>query len=204
MTTYDQDIILLEQLHTGDPAAFATVYNRYRNPLRYLAESLLNDETDAQDIVQEFFIAFWEKKLFTHIDPALSKGDGTLIRNYLLRCIKNKCLNHLSRNKRQAISLQQTLLEETTPENSYIPERQLENKELELQLLRAMAQVPPQAARIFALAYGQSKSRKEIAAELRISSQTVANLLARAVKRLRTALKNSRQTCGTSPANNVY
>lgn len=206
MSAYDRDIVLLQQLHANNAEAFEFLYNKYRNPLRYLAESMLHDEMEAQDIVQDFFILFWEKSLFTHIDPSLDKGDGALIKNYLYRCIHNKCLNHLSRNKYKVntTSLHKTLTEELTPERSFIPDKILENKELRHQINAAVAEIGPQSAKIFTLAYEHDKSRVEIASELNISPQTARNLLTRAMKHLRSYLKNVHPACGTTPKESVY
>lgn len=206
MVNYDQDSFLLEQLHADNAEAFEFLYNKYRNPLRYLAENMIQDEMEAQDIVQDFFISLWEKRLFTHIDPSLDKGDGSLIRNYLYRCIHNKCLNYLSRDKHKlnTTSLHETYTEELTPERSFTPDKMLENKELRYQINAAVTEIGPQSAKIFKLAYEHDKSRVEIAAELNISPQTARNLLSRAMKQLRNYLKNVHPTCGTTPTETVY
>jgi RNA polymerase sigma-70 factor (ECF subfamily) len=200
MIADNSDILLLQQLNEGDATAFTLLYNQYRNWLRFVAQDLLQDEMEAQDLVQEFFIDFWEKRLFTHIDPSYDKGNGTLIRNYLFKAIRNRCLNQLQRKKIKSV----TLNESTLQESLYITEHFLENKDLQLQLHTAFSHVPAQSARVFQKAYLQHKTRNEIAAEMGISPHTVKNLLGTALKILRPLLKKSYSPASPSPAKNVY
>jgi len=189
MAAIKQDSILLEQLKTGSEQAFEEFYAKYRKYLMVVAVSLLNDEMEAQDLVQEFFIDFWQKQLFNKIDPAYSKGEGDLMKNYIHRIVYNRCMDRISQRK----SLQQKIDDMPAPDISCPPENRMEalewQRQLSYTLQAAIAKVPPLSARVFELSYIHRKSRHEIAAQMGVSPHTVKNQLVRAVRILRAQLK---------------
>lgn len=189
MSVQEQDRLLLEQLKAGDERAFAVFYDRYRKYLMVAAVSLLEDEMEAQDVVQDFFIDFWRKQLFNKIDPLYNKGDGGPIKGYIHRIIYNRCLDKISQRK----SRQHRIEVMPSPDMSCPPENRIENREWQQQmgmaLQSAISKVPPLSARVFQLSYIEHKSRNEIATIMGVSPHTVKNQLLRAVKILRTQLK---------------
>lgn len=186
-SAYEQDIILLEQLKSGSPAAFSRLYVQQRRYLQVVALSLLDNEMEAQDVVQEFFIDFWEKRLFLKINPA--GKTAPFIRNYIYRIIYNRCMDKLDQryNKLRKIS-RMPAPENTAPADLRIENQEWQN-ELGIALEAAIREVPPLSAKVFELSYLRHKSRNEIAAELGISPHTVKNQLARAIKILRSRLR---------------
>jgi RNA polymerase sigma-70 factor (ECF subfamily) len=189
MSNQEQDIIILEQLKAGSEQAFATFYAKYRKYLMVAAVSMLEDQMEAQDVVQDFFIDFWQKQLFNRIDPAYNRGDGGPVKGYIHRIIYNRCLDKLSQRK----SRQQRIEDMPAPELVCQPENRTENREWQQQLgialQSAINKVPPMSARVFQLAYIEHKSRQEIATLMGVSPNTVKNQLLRAVKILRSQLK---------------
>lgn len=189
MSVNEQDILLLDQLKTGNEQAFAAFYTRYRKYLMVTATSLLGDEMEAQDVVQEFFIDFWQRQLFHRIDPSYNRGEGEVIRNYIHRIVYNRCLDRIAQRK----SRQQRLDSMPIPDIMCPPEYRIENREWQLQLGTALQaaidKVPPLSAKVFQLAYIHHKSRQEIATEMGVSPNTVKNQLLRAMKILRAQLK---------------
>jgi RNA polymerase sigma-70 factor (ECF subfamily) len=189
MSAHEQDITLLEQLKAGSEQAFAVFYARYRRYLMVAAVSLLEDEMEAQDLVQDFFVDFWERQLYFRIDPGFNKGEGEVIKYYIHRIVYNRCLDRLAQRK----SRQHRMDGMPAPDLMCQPENRMENLEWQRQLSNAlgtaMSKVPPLSAKVFDLAYIQHKSRHEIAAEMGVSPNTVKNQLVRAVKILRSQLK---------------
>lgn len=189
MTVNEQDIALLEQLKAGSDSAFGTFYTRYRKYLMVVAVSLLEDEMEAQDIVQDFFIDFWQRQLFTRINPGYNNGEGEIFKGYIHRAVYNRCLDRLTRYK----SRQQRIDNMPTPDLICPPEYRIEKQEWQQQLgsslQAAIDKVPPLSAKVFQLAYIQHKSRLEIATLMGVSPHTVKNQLVRAVKILRSHLK---------------
>jgi len=189
MLVQEQDIFLLEQLKAGDERAFAVFYNRYRKYLMVAAVSLLEDEMEAQDLVQEFFIDFWQKQLFNKIDPLYNKGEAGPVKAYIHRIIYNRCLDRIARRKTRKHRLDTM----PSPEMSCPPESRIEASEWQQQigqaLQSAISKVPPLSAQVFQLSYIEHKSRHEIATIMGVSPHTVKNQLLRAVKIMRSQLK---------------
>lgn len=170
---------LLEKLKAEDLDAFKEVFVLYRKWLMVSALSILDDEDDANDIVQELFIDLWHKQLY--------KGIDTSLKNYLYGACRNRCLNLLAKQHRT-----QHWKDGMGPvKENFIELTQLENKELHDQLSRAVNHLPPRSAKVLTLTYFEGKSRREIAKDMQISPSTVKHQLARAVRLMRTILKNN-------------
>ena len=60
------------------------LFDRYYRPLVLYAGSLIDDDTMAEDLVQEFFVRLWEDDYLKHIEEkALS--------SYLFSSVRNSC-----------------------------------------------------------------------------------------------------------------
>jgi len=189
MSVYEGDVILLEQLKAGQAAAFATFYEKYRRYLMIVAISLMDDEMEGQDVVQEFFIDFWERKLYMKIDPRQSKCEATAIKNYVHKVVYNRCMDKLKERRVK----QNKIAHMPVQEEACAPEIRMEAEQWQHQLSwslnTAIAKIPPLSARVFELSYVQHKSRLEVALEMGVSPHTVKNQLMRAMKILRHHLK---------------
>jgi len=186
---YDQELVLLQHLKAGKPEAFAVFYEKYRKYLMIVATSLLEDEMEAQDLVQDFFIDFWERQLFMRIDPGQCRNEEVIIKSYIHKVVYNRCLDRLAQRK----SRQQRIARMPAQEEAVAPQVRMEAEEWQQQLSwslhAAIAKIPPLSARVFELSYIQHKSRLDVALEMGISPHTVKNQLVRAVKILRNHLK---------------
>ncbi len=57
----EKDTGLLRQVAAGDKAAFAELYDRLSRPLYTVVFRILNDGSEAEDIVHDVFISVWSK-----------------------------------------------------------------------------------------------------------------------------------------------
>lgn len=57
----DEDAALMLRMARGDREAFGQLYDRFSRPLHATARRILNDSKEAEDIVQDVFLALWEK-----------------------------------------------------------------------------------------------------------------------------------------------
>jgi RNA polymerase sigma-70 factor (ECF subfamily) len=175
---YGNDVILLEQLKAQDLVAFNYLYNNNRKWLYVLALSIIKDECEAQDLVQDLFIDFWQQAMYKQVT--------TSIKGYLSNTIKNRAFNFV-RNEGVRKKRENNI---PLPKEFVLPAYYLENNELKKELTAAMDDLSPAAAKVFNLAYLEHRSYHEIAADLSISRNTVMNHMVRALKILRTRLKN--------------
>lgn len=167
---------ILTDLMAGKEAAFKELFDRYYMPLCLYSVQITDSFDFAEDIVQEFFISFWEKKIYKQVRENL--------RHYLFYCIRNASLAALKKTKT-------VLLEEVEEEAYSLPDELTDESELTKQqavLLDNIKQLPEQCAYIFVEIVIHGKKYKEVAEELHISVNTVKTQLSRALKRLRGGL----------------
>ena len=159
---------LTKRLQNGDREAFDELYLKYNSAIYYNILKLTRDLIITQDIVQEVFIALWEKR---H-----SLDAGQEISGWLFVVSYNKSVNHLKRKLKE--SLTQKLQQDG---NSTIDaEDDLVNIRMSI-LEKAIEQLSPQRRRVFELCKLQRKTYAEAAAELQISKHTVKEYLSGAV-----------------------
>lgn len=193
--SYEEDNkLLLNDLKTGDKKAIVFVYEYYRKMLTVAAITILKDDEAAKDLVQQFYIDFFEHNLYLKIKAPFT------IKSYLFSCIRNRSINKLRddkrMNKRMAGAFHQ-LLEElpaAEPGKSELEDKSdLESGEKTLKQLDAAFwqtyQQVPTSAKTLELRYIDGLSREEIAERMGISVNTVKNNLKRALKTLRSNFK---------------
>lgn len=173
-------MILWQKLKEHDPDAFGHIYTTYRKWLMVVAYGFIQDDTEAQDLVQKFFIDLWQ------MDWSKSGALVGPIKNFLFISIRNRSINYIRSNeimRKRAARMQ-------LPPDYEPPADILENKELQQHLSDAMGQLPAMRARVFKLGYLHNFSRQQIANYLGITEATVKTHMALALKDLRSLLKN--------------
>ncbi len=159
----------ITRLQNDDKDAFNALYWKYHAALFSNVKKLTRDLVIAEDIVQEVFIALWEKR--SQLDA--EKG----IAGWLFVVSYNKSITHLKQQLKESVaqkSLEQPL------EESFEPEDDLLNIQV-LALEKAIEQLSPQKRRVFELCKLQRKTYQEAAEELKLSKHTVKEYLAGAI-----------------------
>jgi DNA-directed RNA polymerase specialized sigma24 family protein len=82
---------LVARVRTGDVAAFALLYERWYEPMRRLAATYVRSE--AQDIVQDVFLALWRGRASLRVRETLGA--------YLLAAVRHRAIDVKSRFKRE-------------------------------------------------------------------------------------------------------
>ena len=172
----DNDII--QALRAGEEDPFEIVFRSFYPALCRYAGSIVNDDDQAEDIVQQVFINIWEKRhtITFHVSA----------KSYLYRAVHNRCLNYLEQNKVRQMyaSENSTMAEPASPPD--LPQHQ---RELQLQITNAINKLPEQCRIIFKLSRFEEMKYAEIAAHLGISIKTVENQMGKALRVLREELK---------------
>jgi RNA polymerase sigma-70 factor (ECF subfamily) len=134
--------------------------------------TILANESDAQDIVQEAFLAFYE-----HIDAI----DAATALPYLYRIAHNKALTFIKQRKRYVPRDPQDFMN--------LPDKAASNPEKDYSALKtAITELPIRLATVIHLQYYDRMSYKEMATHLGISVKAVESLIVRAKKILRKKL----------------
>ncbi len=187
---------LVRAVAAGSHDALATLYDRYAESIHRLAVRLTNDRGLAEEIVQETFLALWNRaELF---DPA----SGSLA-TWLRSIARNRAVDRLraaARRPRPAGPTVETSVPDpverlaATPgfgdgaDPAAAPERAIELAELRTALREALATMPDPERRVILLAYQEGLSQAEIAARLGWPLGTVKTRTRRALGRLRVSL----------------
>jgi RNA polymerase sigma-70 factor (ECF subfamily) len=169
----NDDIPLFDALRSGKVEAFSHLYSLYRVRLTVYAISILGNESDAQDLVQDFFVDFYERQLYTTINSSL--------KHFLYISVKNRCLNKI----RDDANRQRILKIIAPPQERSSTESEIDIRRLQAEISSTIGNIAPLSSKVFELAYFKSMNRSEIAEEMGISPNTVKNQLLRALKIVR-------------------
>jgi RNA polymerase sigma-70 factor (ECF subfamily) len=171
-----EEAALAERVRRGDPAAFDALVVRYMRRAFAVAYRLMGQREDAEDLVQETFLAVLEK---IHTFQA-----GRAFSPWFFRILVNRGLN--ARKSRSLRNVDQ--IPETAASSLASPEREAERAELRGELGRAMQALPDRQKTIVRLFELEGFASPEIAEILGISEGTVRWHLHEARKTLRKAL----------------
>lgn len=175
-----EEKFLVNGLKNRNKIVFDFVFHYYYSGLCAFAERILGDETSAEDIVQDLFVALWmnHHKINIHIS----------LKNYLFSAVKNRSLDYIQKEKtRQKCRLEPSVKKEI-PENlsvSWFAESEL--KDL---LERSLKKLQPRCREIFELSRFEGLKNQEIAGRLNISKRTVELQISKALRVLRADMKD--------------
>jgi len=164
--------LLLQKIACDDQHSFQVLFDTWWEPLFQYAFKVLQNRQDAEEVVQEFFIHFWNKR---HELPELQS-----LAAYLFTALKNRILNHLAKKKYPVIPLD--VLHNDESEFSAITK--LEQKDTESTLRSLVNTLPRRMKQVYELHQFAGLSVPEIANATGNSEQTVRNQLNTAVKKL--------------------
>lgn len=168
------DAVLLARLRTGDARALAALIERYWSPLVAYAMRHTTSSDVAADIVQDVFVRLWERR-------ASWRREG-LVRGLLFRLTRNQSVSLLRRIRAHESAVRR-FAEMERPRAA--TSASAENAELRTALEAAIQALPRRRREVFQLRMVDGLSYEEIAVVMRISRQTVANQLSRALTTLR-------------------
>ena len=90
---------LIVRLREGDQTAFELLFHFYYPGLVIYASQFTADRAEAEEIVQDFFVRFWQK----HQQILLSDS----LKNYFFSSVRNSSLNYLKHKKIEASYLKE-------------------------------------------------------------------------------------------------
>lgn len=157
---------------------FQEIYHKYFKALCLVSFRCLNKMNEAEDVVQQVFLDFYE-----NIHTKTIEGD---LYSYLKRAVYYKSIDVIKKEKSQ-YKYVESLTE--TDQVAHM-ENLFDRTELEKTIYEVVDELPEQCRAVFVKSRHEGKSNKEIAAELNISVRTVEAHIFKALKRLKTALKD--------------
>jgi RNA polymerase sigma-70 factor (ECF subfamily) len=177
-TNEKEDLKLFEEIQYGNDKAFDTLFLKYYPGLCVYARQFV-DFADAEEIVQDVMLWFWENRTMQIFETSL--------KNYLFKSVKNRCITLINRNE-----LRQKIIHRIHKdlENVYEDPDFYIVKELTDKIETALKELPDTYREAFELNRFYQMSYKEIATQLNLSFKTIDYRIQQALKILRVKLKD--------------
>lgn len=178
--TAREEYELLQQVAEGNRVSFAKLHQRYHPRLyQYILTFLNNDAIEAEEVLQETFIAIWEKRetLFAvqHFEA------------YVRRSVKNRILNKLKQQEfHQRLG---KAIVERTEKNVEEVEESLQFNEYFKTAQEAIIKLPEKRRIIFLLSTQEGMSLDDIAISMNVSKSRVKQQLYKAIAFVKLYLK---------------
>jgi RNA polymerase sigma-70 factor (ECF subfamily) len=169
---------LIERLRSGEPAAVAELYDRYRNDIRAFARRLVGDPTIAEDLVHETFVSIPAAMASYRAEAAL--------RTFVFGIAVNHAKHHVraAARRRKAIAAYAS----EAKGSPTTPDQASERRELVVALHRALDELPIDQRVAFVLCEIEERSSKDVAEFVGVPESTVRTRLLHARKKLRELL----------------
>jgi RNA polymerase sigma-70 factor (ECF subfamily) len=168
--------------------SFEQIYLQYYSKMKRFAQEYVSTEADAENILQDVFADFWEKReiMLTHINVIA----------FLFTAIRNRCIDYLRRKTKE-----QEAMEYLQEEYNLTVKINLDSlvaldaglfyrEDIEKTVNRAIEALPDKCRRIFIMNKFKGKKQKDIADELNISVNTVETQMGIAYRKLKESLKD--------------
>jgi RNA polymerase sigma-70 factor (ECF subfamily) len=173
-------------MRRGDGGAFAALMRRNNRRLYRLARSILKNESEAEEVVQESYV-----RAFTHLDGF--KGEASLA-TWLARIVANEALGRL-RRRRPSVEIGDVADSLAAGPDTGVfsfagpsPEHAAAREEIRRLIEHAVDALPPSFRTVFILRAVEQMSIEETASCLGIPKDTVKTRFHRANRLLRQAL----------------
>lgn len=189
----DDDASLAQACRRGDLAAFECLVQRHQRLLLNVAFRMTGVYEDACEIVQESFLAAWQKMADFRGDAKLS----TWLTAIVVNLSRNRRQQMQQRDRREAYSLNAPIAggdgdapPDPPCEAPSVLER-MEEAELRLSLRRCIDALTPEFREVLVLRDMQEMSYEEVAATLKLRAGTVKSRLFRARDAVKDCLKKA-------------
>lgn len=179
------DKLLFDRIRSGDTKAFEFAFRKFAPRLEAFARKYTTDTEEAEDIVQDAFLKFWERRELL---------ENVSLTSFLFMLVKNSCLNYL-KHRQVTSTVEQRIPDTDTAERLYTadfvpdPSVMLMQKELSTSIEHIMEELPPKCKEAFVLSRLSGLKNREIATRMNITEKVVEKHITRALKRFRDGLR---------------
>jgi RNA polymerase sigma-70 factor (ECF subfamily) len=171
----DRETELMLRVKVGDRAAFEELFHLYEKPLTNYLFRLSGNRARSEDLLQDAFLRLWK--------AAPTYEPSAKVSTYIFRIAHNLFLNDAARRREKA-------LESMEAETRSDPSSDLNRRELQSQVQRAVESLPEGEREVLLLSEYNGFKYAEISEILGIPVGTVKSRMFSAVQRLKEALKD--------------
>jgi RNA polymerase sigma-70 factor (ECF subfamily) len=172
------DIVLMRRMAAGERTALGTLYERHAGVAFAFARRMLADADDAEEAVQDAFLALWRR-------AATFSPGGAAPRAWLLAIVRNRCIDELRRRRGETNqSLEDA--QACASENELWPE--IWKRHCGDVVRAALAALSPEQREVIELGFYSGLSHSQIAERLDVPLGTIKKRMRSGLKRLRLVL----------------
>lgn len=174
-----QEQYFISGLKRGDRRVFTAFFLTYYKDMVLFGGSILQNYSQAEDVVQNVFLKLWDEHEQLEIHTSL--------KSYLLRAVRNSCMNelqHFDLVREYQSEKGKRELEDCDTENYIL------YSDLSKYLEEALQKLPDNHRTVFRLSRLEGVKYKEIADQMNISERTVEVWISKALAMLRLYLKD--------------
>jgi len=177
----EQELVVLLRAH--DHAAFTEIYKRFWDKIYVVAAHRLDDNLEAEEVVQDVFFSLWKRREGLAIQHSLN--------TYLSAAVKYQIINRQTRQYRKAAEISSHIGAGMPDDGVDSTQLWFSEKELKQQLDHYIDKLPEKCRIIFKMSRESYKSNAEIAKELGVSEKNVEAHITRAINTLKNKLEIS-------------
>ncbi len=173
---------IIKRALTGDQSGYAELYDRFAASLYRLCYSLLMNEQDAEDILQESFLYAF-KNLHRY-----DSGKASL-KTWLYTIAVSRCRNTYRRKRFLTVDITQWLGLELKAPPSEAPEAAVIRRDASESISKALLDLSPRLREAIVLRYGQGMTYREISEVMGCPQKTAESRVRLGHQRLRESLQ---------------
>jgi len=180
---FKDNISLIISLKEGNKKAFSYLIDTFHHELCVYANSLINNNIQAEDVVQNVFIRLWEKRANLNVNSSL--------KSFLYKSVYNEFIDQY-RKTQSVLRIEKIYIEYI---NTIVDHNSKEDTEELISLVKqTIQQLPPKCKQIFELSKTEGLSNFEISEFLNINIKTVEAQITKGYKTIRIRLKEKINT----------
>lgn len=169
MNSFFNEANALKLLARSNEIAFKEIYDQYSGSIYHVAKKYLRSQELASDLVQDVFIAVWQKREQLH--------EVTHFKAYLYTITKHLAIKYLKKMAKEVLTAQEFSEREASVENN--------SNQYEELLHKVVDQLPPKRKQVFNLIKIEGLSYADVAKQLNISTHTVDTHMKKAIQFIR-------------------
>ena len=182
------DRSLMEELAGGHPEALGPLYERYKVRLRTVALSILDEESEAEEVLNDVFLQLWQNAEHYLPEKGLRGFLVTVARRRALDRLRRRLAYHRATDRFESYSMVEISHRMRSSTRAFT------NIDLADLMERLIRQLPDAQQEVVRLNFYEGLSQREIASEKALPLGTVKTRLNLALKKLLSQLTAAQET----------
>jgi RNA polymerase sigma factor (sigma-70 family) len=181
-----EDLSLIDQIRSGDYAAFTLLYNKYSQPLTQYGLKFIPDLPAVEDCLHDVFVWVWTNRQKLHIHSSVKSYLFKSVRTSMLHWLqKQHRLRSLNAGDEQAYPFELQL----TPETNLLHNEQ--RRLIRQQIERVLLTLTAKQKEVIYLRYYEGLNFEDIAQNMNLPVKACYKLMGRAITTLREQIPGS-------------